>query len=191
MSEVICGLPRRAQVVTGLLALAVLVPPAWAYVNGGDYHNSFRRWEKQLKSSGWGVGHGTPAVRDRNDPRRFRVPVQVSDGLDSREYQRWVDEITARAIQSLPKGDAAKTAAEAKREVARHARRVIHQALSAGQERIKEGRTGALRYQVGAYDFESYWETNYGGKQKIHERQSGLIPFVALQVVDAKDGAEK
>ena len=50
--------------------------------------------------------------------------------------------------------------------------------------------SGVLRYQVGAYAFEEYWETNYGGKREIHARRTGLVPFVALKVVHARDRAK-
>jgi hypothetical protein len=46
---------------------------------------------------------------------------------------------------------------------------------------------GSLKYQVGVLTFETYWETNYGGKRQIHARRSGLAPFVALKIVDGKD----
>src|SRR5205823_12821896 len=55
MRQAKSGRTPRGRGLLGLVALAALVPPAWAYVNGGDYHNTLRDYEKRLKADGWGV----------------------------------------------------------------------------------------------------------------------------------------
>src|SRR5262245_40117816 len=146
----------------GLAAVAVLGPAAWAYVNGGDFHNTLAKYEQQLKGAGW-VTSFAPALPG------------VPDKLD-------VGQLVGKALQALPEKEAARVTPEVKREVARLAREAMDSALSNKKQVIKEGKTGSLRYQVGMYAFERYWETNYGGKREIHARQTGLAPFVALKV---------
>ena len=155
----------RKRSVLGLLLVAALGLPAWAYVNGGDYHDTLKTFEKSLKGRGWGVSFGAAIPADRDD----------------------VNQLVGRALQSLPEKDASKISVEAKREVARFTREAIQLAASNNQQTTKEGQIGSLRYQVGVYYFESYWETNYGGKREIHARRTGRVPFVALKIVDAKD----
>src|SRR5439155_4041586 len=77
-----------------------------------------------------------------------------------------------------------------KRAVARFTREAIQLAASNNQQTTKEGQIGSLGYQVGVYYFESYWETNYGGKREIHARRSGRVPFVALKIVDGEHKAK-
>jgi len=164
MRQAKSGRVPRGRGLLGLVALAALVPPAWAYVNGGDYHNTLRDYEKRLKAGGWGVSSaesvwGLPAV----------------------------NQLVGRALQALPEKDAGRVPVEAKREVARLTEEAIQTARVNKQQVIKEGQAGLLRYRVGAYAFESYWETNYRGEgRRIHDRRTGLAPFVALKVVDAK-----
>jgi hypothetical protein len=144
--------------------VGALVPAALAYINGGDFHSTLTTFEKSLKGNGWGVSFGAalPANGDAN-------------------------QLVGRALQSLPETDTGAISVEAKREVARLTREAIQHAVKNKQQTIKKGQTGSLQYQVGVYEFESYWETNYGGKREIHARRTGLVPFVALKVVDTKD----
>src|SRR5436305_649407 len=98
--------------------------------------------------------------------------------------------MVGRALQALLKKDAGKISVEAKREIARLTREAIQLAASNNHQTTKEGQLGSLRYQVGVYYFESYWETNYGGKREIHARRSGRVPFVALKIVDREHKAK-
>jgi hypothetical protein len=165
------GATLSKQVLLGLAAAAVLVPPAWGYVNGGDFRVRRGIDEQLLKVRGWGVGS---------------VPLKdAGKYLDAED----VNQLVGRALQALPEKDRDRVPVEDKREVARLAREAIRGARSDSKEVIQEGQTGSLRYKVGAYAFESYWETNYGGKREIHERRSGLIPFVALRVVEPREPA--
>jgi hypothetical protein len=148
----------------GLLLAAALVSPAWTYVNGGDYHDTFKDYEKSLKARGWGVSSGAAVPADRDV----------------------VNQLVGRALQALPPKDAGKISIETKREIARLTQEAIRLAASNNLQTTKEGQIGSLRYQVGVYSFESYWETNYGGKREIHARRTGRIPFVALKMVDVK-----
>ncbi len=157
------GLGKRAFL--GVLAAAALVPPAWAYINGGDYHDTLKTFEKRLKANGWGVSFSAALSADRDA----------------------VNQLVGRALEALPEKDAGKIPVETKREVARLTREAIQLAASNNQQTTKEGQVGSVRYQVGVYDFESFWETNYGGKREIHARRSGRVPFVALKIVDAKE----
>src|SRR5437868_2918574 len=142
------------QSFLGLLMATALGPPAWAYVNyvnGGDYHDTFKDYEKSLKSRGWGVSSGAAITADRDA----------------------VNQMVGRALQALPEKDAGKISVEVKREIARLTREAMQLAASNNQQTTKEGQLGSLRYQVGVYNFESYWETNYGGKREIHARRTG------------------
>jgi len=172
--------------LVNILVVAVLALPAWAYVNGGDFHSTLRTYEKSLKAEGWSVSFGAPL------PPQFDRTQEVAEGVkvappDNPEYQRFVNQLVGQALQSLPKEGGSKIPVEAKREIARLTREALQDAISNKQQRSKKGAVGSLQYQVGAYAFESYWETNYGGKREIHARRSGLAPFVALKVVAAKD----
>jgi hypothetical protein len=146
----------------GLVAAALLAPPAWAYVNGGDFHTTRKNYETWLRFTGWKVSCADPAPADYD-----------------------VNQLVGRAVKALPEKEADKVSVEAKREVARVAQAAIRDAVWGRRQVVKEGRTGLLKYRVGAYTFESYWETNYGGKREIHERRTGVVPFVAVRVVDA------
>jgi hypothetical protein len=159
------GLSERALI--GLVAAAALAPPAWAYVNGGDFHTTRKNYETRLRFTGWRVSCADPAPADYD-----------------------VNQLVGRAVKSLPEKEADKVPVEVKREVARVARAAIREAVWGRRQVIKEGQTGLLKYQVGAYAFESYWETNYGGKREIHARQTGLVPFVAVRVVNAEEQAK-
>src|SRR6059058_5586259 len=54
MRQAKSGPGRGERALIGLVALAVLVPTAWAYVNGVDYHTTLGKYEKRLKTEGWG-----------------------------------------------------------------------------------------------------------------------------------------
>jgi hypothetical protein len=165
MRQAKSGMRLSTRAFIGLVMVVALVAPAWAYINGGDFHTTLRTFEKSLKATGWGVSFGTPIPAERDD----------------------VNQLVARALQSLPETDRGTISVEAKREVARLTREAIQHAVKNKQQTIKKGQTGSLQYQVGVYEFESYWETNYGGKREIHARRTGLVPFVALKVVDRTD----
>jgi hypothetical protein len=163
------GLRLSARTFLGVVLVGALVAPAWGYINGGDFHSTLKTFENSLKDKGWSVSFGAAIPADRDD----------------------VNQLVGRALKALPEKDASKVSVEAKREVARLAREAIQQAASKKEQTIKEGQTGSLRYQVGVYHYESYWETNYGGKREIHERRSRRAPFVALRIVDAKEPAQQ
>src|SRR5207249_362173 len=82
-----------------------------------------------------------------------------------------VNLLVGEAVRDLPDKEADTISVEVKREIARLAREAIQAANSSGKEFIKKGRMGSVRYQVGACEFETYWETNYGGKRETHERR--------------------
>jgi hypothetical protein len=174
------------RIIVGL-AVVALSPSAWGYINGGDYRNSLDRYEKMLKFEGWGVSFAAPM--SGNAPRGARGLAFVPP--DNPEHQRYINQLVGQALQSLPEKKAATISPEAKREIASLTRETIQQAAANKRQVIKQGQTGSLQYQVGAYAFEAYWETNYGGTRRIHERKSGLAPFVALKVADTKDQPER
>jgi len=165
MQQAKSGLRLSTRAFISVVMVGALVPGALAYINGGDFHTTLRTFEKSLKGNGWGVNFGAEIPANRDD----------------------VNQLVIRAVQSLPEVDRGTISVEAKREVARLTREAIQHALKNKQQTIKKGQTGTLQYQVGVYEFESYWETNYGGKREIHARRTGLVPFVALKVVDTKD----
>jgi hypothetical protein len=169
------------RVCIGLIAALLLAPPAWTYINGGDFHTTHRDGEKKLKSEGWSVGSAVPEVGTRGP---LFVP---ADGPDGPDYQQWVNQFVGRAVKDLPAKEADAVTAEVKREIARVAREAIGRAVSGKKAVLEKGEAGSLRYQVGAYEYESYWETNYGGKREIHAKRSGVVPFVAVKVAGAAD----
>src|SRR4051794_31571031 len=118
------GLIRR--VLVGLATIAVLAPPAGAYINGGDYHNTLDGYQKSLKAEGWGVSVGGPM--SGHAPRGVVGLAFVPP--DSPEHQRYVYQLVGRALRALPRKDASKVSAEAKREVARLTREAILQAAA-------------------------------------------------------------
>ncbi len=113
------GLGKRAFL--GVLAAAALVPPAWAYINGGDYHDTLKTFEKRLKANGWGVSFSAALSADRDA----------------------VNQLVGRALEALPEKDAGKIPVETKREVARLTREAIQLAASNNQQTTKE--PGPLR----------------------------------------------
>jgi hypothetical protein len=167
MRQTKTGVVGSERTLIGLVAVAALAAPAWAYINGGDFHDTLKNFEKSLETGGWAASFGGAIPADREE----------------------VAGMLARALRGLPAKDAARIPVEAKREVARIAREAIQNAASNKRQVIEQGRAGPLQYAVGVYHFESYWETNYGGKREVHARRSGQVPFVALKVVPAKDRA--
>ena len=158
--------PRWCQhAVIGLLLAAALSPPAWAYINGRVRVDTFNTYMDNLQGRGWGVSVGAVISAEREEVNRLVV----------------------RAFQALPAKDASKISIEAKRKVARLTREALQEAASNDQQTTREGQIGSLRYQVGVYQLESYWESNERGKREIHDRRTGRVPFVALKIVDAKE----
>ena len=166
-----------------LLVWAVLVPCARSYINGGDFHSTLRNFEKSLKASGWSTHFGTPFPPDCDQTGQVTASVKVVPPGNP-EYHQWVNEQVGRAIQSLPEKHRDRIDIETRREIASLAREAIEQGVAKKQHLIKKALTGPVQYQVGVFEFESYWETNYGGKRKIHAKRTGLVPIVALRVVE-------
>ena len=136
--------------------VAVLVPAAWAYINGKCV-STWEPFEKRMQAGGWAMG----AVRWQAD-------------CD-------VNEIIGKALQALPR-KANRVSVEVKREIARLARAAIKTAASTRQEVIKKGQAGAVQYQLGVFKYEMYWETRGGHEE---DRHTGLVPFVALKIADS------
>jgi hypothetical protein len=183
MGQVKCGKRLSESAIVGLAALAALAPAAWGYINGGDYHNTFANFTRDLKAQGWGVGFGAPMSGDA--PRGVGGTAFVPP--DKPEHERYINQLVGHALVNLPEMGADRVPAEAKREVARLTREAIQEAHKTRGQSIKKGQTGSLQYSVGAFAFHAYWETNYGNKRKLHEQRSGLIPFVALRLARAED----
>jgi hypothetical protein len=175
----------RGRIFAGLVAVAVLAGPAWPYVNGGDFHNTFLSYAKKLKAQGWSVSHGTSIPEDSDRTKLVAQGVKVAPA-DNAKYQGYVNQLVARALKTLPEKNAGKLSARARRAVTRLTREAIQAAVLNQRQVITKGQSGALEYQVGVFRYEQWWETNYGGKRKIHERRAGLVPFVALKVVAGK-----
>jgi hypothetical protein len=170
----------------GLAGAAALVPAAWAYVNGGDFRSTLRDFEKDLKAKGWAVSIAAPLPAGWEVTGKVEKGVKVSPA--DKDYRHYLGQLVGRALQALPEKDAAGVTAETRRELARRAGEVIADVVgSTGKPQTKEGQAGPLEYQVGVVGYESYWETNYHHKREIHERRTGLVPFVAVRVRDARD----
>jgi hypothetical protein len=166
-----------------VIVLAVLVPCTWGYINGGDFHSTLKTFEKNLKAGGWGTHFGATLPEDSDRTGQVTATVKAVPP-DNLQYQQWINELVGRAVQSLPEKHRDRIGTETRREVARLAREAIQEGVSGKQHLIKKADTGSVQYQVGVFEFESYWETNYGGKRKIHAKRTGLVPFVALRVVE-------
>jgi hypothetical protein len=176
------GLVTAAVCAAGVVDL---VPSAGAYVNGGVFHSTLKDYEKRLKTNGWGVSFAAPLAADCDRTKVVAEGVKVAPP-DNARYQRYVNQLVGRALKALPAKDAARISTRAKREVARLTRAALQKGVANKEQVIQKGQTGALQYRVGAYGFETWWETNYGGKRETHEKRAGLAPFVALKVVAAK-----
>jgi hypothetical protein len=46
--------------LVGLAAAVLPAAPAWAYVNGGDFHTTRHQYENRLRSAGWMVSCADP-----------------------------------------------------------------------------------------------------------------------------------
>jgi hypothetical protein len=163
------------------MVIACLAVPAWGYINGGDYHDTFKDFQKGLKTWGWATQAGPRLLGDCH--RNTEVAKGVtSTPPDNEDYQKYVNRLVGLALRELPEKDRDAIPLEAKREVARLAREAIHDAMSKNEQVISKGQTGTLRYQVGVYRYEHWWETNYTGEgRRIHARGVGMAPFIALK----------
>jgi hypothetical protein len=149
----------------GLLLLA-LVPAAWAYINGGDFHDTRKAFLNNMEASGWAVSNGEQAKGE-------------------------VNLLVGEALRVLPEREAGKISLEVKREIARLARDAIQEAKSWRKETIKTGQIGSVYYRVGAFRYETYWETNYPREgRRTYDRRTGLEPFVALKSSAPEDPKE-
>jgi hypothetical protein len=171
----------RGRTFIGLLAAAALVPSAGAYVNGGDYYDTLRSFEKGLKSNGWGVRFTAPLAANCDTSKEVADGVKVAP-LGNDKYQRFVNQLIGRALKALPGKDADAISTKDKREIARLARVAIRKAVRQNQQFIEKGQMGSLQYQVGVYYYKKWWETNYDGKRKVYPNGDGLVPFVALKI---------
>ncbi len=208
MRQVPFGLRVRGRIVAGLLAVAVLAPAAWGYVNGGVHVTTVWKYRQDLWAQNWAVSTGDPLPPDCQEtgtvaqehkigPARPGEPVitQVVKEVkvtpqDNPEYRQYVNHLVGQALQLIPEEDADKISIEDKREIARLTREALTNAVLGKGNAIRKGRVGPLQYQVGAYSYESHWVTRDGpgGAERIRGRYLGLVPFVALKVAKDSDG---
>ena len=160
----------RARIFLGLLAAVALGPPAWAYVNGGDHHSTLHDYENKLRDQGWAVYVGEA------------LPAKDSKAMVNDDFERLVNRMVGRTLRHLPEDKVDKIPLADKREVARIARETLRDIVQSNGKNTKEGQIGSLKYQVGVYSYETWWETNYGGKRRTHERRSHQASFVALKI---------
>jgi len=163
----------RSRFCLALCAAAALAAPALAYVNGGDYHNTWKAEKKELTAAGYAVATG--------------YHVESLDGLRHAANEEDVNRVVGLALKELPEKDAEKVPVRDKEEVAR----ALAVALKASREKdgpcVKKGRAGVLEYQAGAAAYDAYWVTNYKGEgRRVHARRSGFLPFVALKLAGGK-----
>jgi hypothetical protein len=175
--------PARKRATLVLLTLVVLAPAVCAYVNGGVRVDTLGDLKKQLRSRGWGVHHATPIHDDCFARGEIIAGVRVNPPINA-DYRDHVNELIGKALQGVPAKELEKVTPESKREVARLARLAIRDAVLEKKEVLTTGQTGPLRYHVGVFRFDAYWETNYDRKREIHARKSGLVPLIALKVVE-------
>jgi hypothetical protein len=166
--------PLSARILLGLLASALVVPAAWAYVNGGDHHSTIHDYENKLHEQGWAVYVGEA------------LPAKDSKEMVNGDLERRVNRMVGRTLRYLPEDKVDKIPLADKREVARIARETMRDFVQSKGPSKKEGQIGSLKYRVGVYSYETWWETNYGGKHRIHARQAHTASFVALQIVDER-----
>src|SRR5262249_37818694 len=150
----------KRRCLIGLVGLAVLVPAAGAYVNGGDYHDTQRSYEKSLKAKGWAVIFSAPLGADCAKSKEVADGVKVTP-VNNAKFEKYVNQLTGKALKALPEKDMDKISTDTKREVARLARRAIKTGVSTNQQVLKRGRVGSLEYQVGVLHYKKWWETNY------------------------------
>ena len=164
----------NASSITFAGLFLALIAPVLAYVNGGDFHHTLHEYRDALRREGW-------AVCTSQDK---------ADRSDSAEEDP-ASQLIGRSVQQLPAESRDKVSLEAKRELAKIAAAEFKAGHDKKEQKIVEGRIGNIRYRLGTFAYESYWETNYqGGAEKgrrIHELRKGLGAFVALQVVAAEE----
>jgi hypothetical protein len=185
MAEKRSGHPGVVRASLSLVVIAALAAPALAYVNGGDYHNTLRDYQSRLKSEGWGVSvweHTWQKVDGINISE-----LATTNPPTDPKFEEFVNQLLGRALRELPEKDRASIPLDVKREVARRARDVLHSGISRDAWTIKSGQVGQVRYRIGMYKFEQWWETNYNGEgRRIHAKSTGLAPFIALKVEPEK-----
>jgi hypothetical protein len=166
-----------------MAATTALASTAWPYVNGGDYHTTRGDYERKLRRSLWAVRGGEPVARDFLKSKQIAKEISV-DPPDNVALRRYISQLVGRAVKDLPQEQAKDISLEAKREIVRITCEQLHANVLRGGPAIKEGQTDSLKYQVGLYSCESWWETNYKGEgRRIHERRSYWVPFIALKKV--------
>ena len=172
----------QSAVIASLLILAGLFvgSSAWAYINGGDYHSTLKDWEQSLKAKGFFISVARPLPKDSSTTKEVAQDIKV-DPADNPAFQTFVNELVGQAVQQLPQPVAEKLSVEDKREISRAAQESIRDAVLKQAVKIQKGELKSVRYQVGAVSFDSYWETNYGGKREIHAARHGIAPFIAIQ----------
>ena len=181
-------LSGKARILLGLAASALLIPSAWAYVNGGDHHTTRWDYEKELRRANWAVGGGKELAGDYKITNEITKGIKV-DPPDNLEFRYYVSQMVGRALKALPEEEADDIPIEVKREIARRAG-VKFRDWMMGKEatNISEELIGSVKYRMGMYSYESWWETNYKGGpeggRRIHARTLGWVPFVALKVVE-------
>jgi hypothetical protein len=170
------GLGLRGRTFLSLVLVAALVPSAWAYVNGGVFHETRKKFGK-----GWGVSFAAPLGANSDKSKEVADGVKVAPRANA-NFQRYVNQLIGQALKALPKEDAAKISAKDKRAIAGLARQAIGKAVAQKQQCIRKGQVGSLQYEVGVYRRKTWWVTNYGGKRETHAEEVRLIPFVAVKV---------
>src|SRR5262249_44640387 len=134
------------------------------YINGGSFHTTRTKYPTELRTQGWGVCCGW-------EPEYVRALASKPEGTT--DIQHAANQLVARAIQNLGK-DADQVSAGDKRALAKLAREAIE------EKKLKEGKLGTLRYRLGVYHYESYWEVDERGRtQRIPAGSQS--PIVAVK----------
>jgi uncharacterized protein (TIGR03000 family) len=152
------GLSKRCILVA--VTVAVLTSPAWAGIKVGNL-DPLSGEKMRLKEAGWAGTFG-PNLPESSLP-------------DKVELQRAANQLVGSSAGYLPKEIAAKVSKEMKDEIARIAREAFEQAILEERSITKMGRTGSLRYKVGAL---RYYGDTYRRGEKVSS--GGLAPFIAL-----------
>ncbi|HWG42121.1 MAG TPA: TIGR03000 domain-containing protein [Gemmataceae bacterium] len=165
------SLELSKRIFLALVMVGILVPPVWAYIEAGTYNSTLNTHRKRLEAAGWAVNYG-----------QYHLSAALPDRSTSRDSVNW---LVANAVHALPKEDAAKVSSETKREIARIARETIERAVTSGQDIVKKGQTGSLRYHVGTLWYKYDWaDGNVRRDVRRLEHRSARIPFVALMPTD-------
>src|SRR5262245_26625349 len=101
------GRHGSARGLLSLVAILVVIPSAWAYINGGDYHTTRWAFEQQLRRDHWAVSSGDPLPRDYEATKRISSKVRA-DPPDNAELRHHVSQLVGRALQALPQKEADK-----------------------------------------------------------------------------------